>query len=129
MVAGSAGPERLPAELAAIFPDTPLALMTGVPPKRRAALGVTHDRGPREAVRAGDVDRPRERHAGEPGADRGVVKILPGAAAFAAARASGASGAPLAVAIGNFDGVHRGHQALLDEARARGGAAAGRRRC
>jgi DNA-binding NtrC family response regulator len=44
MVAGSAGPDRLPAELAAIFPDTPVALMTGVPRNRRAALGVTHPR-------------------------------------------------------------------------------------
>jgi DNA-binding NtrC family response regulator len=44
MVAGSAGPDRLPAELAAIFPETPVALMTGVPRNRRAALGVTHDR-------------------------------------------------------------------------------------
>ena len=44
MVAGSAGPHRLPAELATIFPHTPLALMTGVPRNRRAALGVTHDR-------------------------------------------------------------------------------------
>jgi len=44
MVGGSADPSRLPAELAAIFPDTPLALMTGVPRNRRAALGVTHDR-------------------------------------------------------------------------------------
>jgi DNA-binding NtrC family response regulator len=44
LVAGSAGPERLPAEIAALFPAAPLALMTGVPPKRRAALGVTHDR-------------------------------------------------------------------------------------
>ncbi|HEX3902930.1 MAG TPA: response regulator [Polyangia bacterium] len=44
MVAGSTGPERLPAELATIFPDIPLALMTGVPRNRRAALGVTHDR-------------------------------------------------------------------------------------
>jgi DNA-binding NtrC family response regulator len=42
MVAGSGGPERLPAELGAIFPDTPIALMTGVPRNRRAALGVTH---------------------------------------------------------------------------------------
>ncbi len=44
MVAGSAGPDRLPAELAAIFPHTPLALMTGVPRNRRVALGVTHPR-------------------------------------------------------------------------------------
>jgi len=44
MVAGSAGPDRLPAELAAIFPDAPVALMTGVPRNRRAALGVTHAR-------------------------------------------------------------------------------------
>jgi DNA-binding NtrC family response regulator len=44
MVAGSAGPERLAAELATLFPRVPLTLMTGVPPKRRAALGVTHDR-------------------------------------------------------------------------------------
>jgi DNA-binding NtrC family response regulator len=44
MVGGSEGPARLPAELAAIFPDTPVALMTGVPRNRRAALGVTHAR-------------------------------------------------------------------------------------
>jgi DNA-binding NtrC family response regulator len=44
LVAGSAGPEQLAAEVAALFPAAPLALMTGVPPKRRAALGVTHDR-------------------------------------------------------------------------------------
>jgi DNA-binding NtrC family response regulator len=44
MVAGSAGPDRLPAELEALFPETPLALMTGVPRNRRAALGVTHAR-------------------------------------------------------------------------------------
>jgi DNA-binding NtrC family response regulator len=44
LVAGSAGPERLPDELGRLFPRAPLALMTGVPPKRRAALGVTHDR-------------------------------------------------------------------------------------
>jgi DNA-binding NtrC family response regulator len=44
MVAGSAGPDRLAAELAAIFPGVPVALMTGVPRNRRAALGVSHDR-------------------------------------------------------------------------------------
>jgi DNA-binding NtrC family response regulator len=44
MVSGSAGPAQLPAELGAIFDGAPLALMTGVPPRRRAALGVTHQR-------------------------------------------------------------------------------------
>ena len=43
-VAGSSGPAQLPAELAEIFAGAPLALMTGVPPRRRAALGVTHAR-------------------------------------------------------------------------------------
>jgi len=44
MVAGSSGPAQLPSELMAIFQGAPLALMTGVPPRRRAALGVTHER-------------------------------------------------------------------------------------
>jgi DNA-binding NtrC family response regulator len=44
MVAGSAGPAQLPAEVAEIFQGAPLTLMTGVPPRRRAALGVTHER-------------------------------------------------------------------------------------
>ena len=44
MITGSAGPEQLGAELAMLFPGVPLTLMTGVPPKRRAAMGVTHDR-------------------------------------------------------------------------------------
>ena len=43
MVAGSAGPQLLMSELRAIFPTVPVTLMTGVPPKRRAALGVIHD--------------------------------------------------------------------------------------
>jgi len=43
-VAGSSGPAQLPSELAEIFRGAPLALMTGVPPRRRAALGVTHER-------------------------------------------------------------------------------------
>ena len=44
MITGSAGPELLGQELAALFPGVPLTLMTGVPPKRRAAMGVTHAR-------------------------------------------------------------------------------------
>jgi DNA-binding response OmpR family regulator len=44
MIAGSRGPEHLRGELAALFPGVPLALMTGVTPKRRAAMGVDHDR-------------------------------------------------------------------------------------
>ena len=43
MIAGSEGPERLPAELGALFPRVPLTLMTGVPPKRRAMMGVEHE--------------------------------------------------------------------------------------
>jgi len=44
MVSGSAGPAQLAAQLAQLFPTSPIALMTGVPPNRRAALGVTHTR-------------------------------------------------------------------------------------
>jgi DNA-binding NtrC family response regulator len=44
MIAGSGGPEGLPAELEALFPHVPLTLMTGVPPKRRAVMGVDHAR-------------------------------------------------------------------------------------
>jgi DNA-binding NtrC family response regulator len=44
MVAGSAGPERLPSQLSTLFPQAPLALMTGVPRNRRASLRVAHDR-------------------------------------------------------------------------------------
>jgi len=49
------------------------------------------------------------------------MRIVPGAAALAADREAG----PLAVAIGNFDGVHLGHQALLREAVARAARAGG----
>jgi len=44
MVAGSSGPAQLAQELARVFPGVPVALMTGVPRNRRAALGVAHDR-------------------------------------------------------------------------------------
>jgi DNA-binding response OmpR family regulator len=44
MVAGSLGPDKLADELARLFPGVPVTLMTGVPPKRRALLGVSHDR-------------------------------------------------------------------------------------
>jgi riboflavin kinase/FMN adenylyltransferase len=47
------------------------------------------------------------------------MKIVPGAAGFAAMAAADPTGAPLALAIGNFDGVHLGHAALLAEARRR----------
>ncbi|HVU49603.1 MAG TPA: response regulator [Polyangia bacterium] len=43
MIAGSAGPEHLRGEIQALFPGVPLTLMTGVPPKRRALLGVDDD--------------------------------------------------------------------------------------
>jgi riboflavin kinase/FMN adenylyltransferase len=46
------------------------------------------------------------------------MKIVPGAAGFAA-MAADPTAAPLALAIGNFDGVHLGHAALLAEARRR----------
>jgi DNA-binding response OmpR family regulator len=44
MIAGSQGPEHLRGELTALFPGVPLTLMTGVPPKRRALMGVADDR-------------------------------------------------------------------------------------
>jgi DNA-binding response OmpR family regulator len=43
MIAGSSGPEHLREEIETIFPGVPLTLMTGVPPKRRALLGVDDD--------------------------------------------------------------------------------------
>jgi DNA-binding response OmpR family regulator len=43
MIAGSAGPGRLRHEIQGLFPGVPLTLMTGVPPKRRALLGVEDD--------------------------------------------------------------------------------------
>jgi len=47
------------------------------------------------------------------------MKTIAGAAGFAAAAAQGPARPALALAIGNFDGVHLGHQALLAETRAR----------
>jgi len=47
------------------------------------------------------------------------VKVFHSAAVFAAARTSASP--PTAVTIGNFDGVHLGHQALLAEAHRRAG--------
>jgi riboflavin kinase/FMN adenylyltransferase len=46
------------------------------------------------------------------------MKVVAGAADFAATARAG-DPRPLAVAVGNFDGVHIGHQALLREARLR----------
>ncbi|HEY7376272.1 MAG TPA: bifunctional riboflavin kinase/FAD synthetase [Polyangia bacterium] len=54
------------------------------------------------------------------------MKIVSGAARFAATEAERRSEARLALAIGNFDGVHRGHAALLAEARARAAHRGGR---
>jgi len=44
VVEESGDPARIPAHINAIFPGVPITLMTGVPPKRRAHLGVSHDR-------------------------------------------------------------------------------------
>ncbi len=77
MVAGSAGPDRLPAELAAIFPGAPVALMTGVPPRPPGRVGGDARADPGEAIRAGDAHRPGE-HDAAPPRRRGAVKIFPG---------------------------------------------------
>jgi riboflavin kinase / FMN adenylyltransferase len=47
------------------------------------------------------------------------MRIVPGAGSFVAMAAGRPPAAPLALAIGNFDGVHLGHAALLAEACAR----------
>jgi DNA-binding NtrC family response regulator len=44
VVADAGDPAHLSVDIENIFPGVPLALMTGVPPNRRAQLGVTHDR-------------------------------------------------------------------------------------
>ena len=44
VVEGGGDPARLANEIGALFPGVPLTLMTGVPPNRRAQLGVAHDR-------------------------------------------------------------------------------------
>jgi riboflavin kinase/FMN adenylyltransferase len=48
------------------------------------------------------------------------MRIVEGSAAFATGLGINAP-LPLSIAIGNFDGVHRGHQALIAAARIRGG--------
>jgi riboflavin kinase/FMN adenylyltransferase len=47
------------------------------------------------------------------------MRVVPGAASYVATAAGRPAAAPLSLAIGNFDGVHLGHAALLAEARAR----------
>lgn len=44
VVEGAEDPATLAQALEVLFPGVPVTLMTGVPPKRRAHLGVTHDR-------------------------------------------------------------------------------------
>lgn len=43
MVGGSRAPATIVEDLAQVFPRIPVALMTGVPAKRRENFGVTHD--------------------------------------------------------------------------------------
>ena len=74
----------------------------------------------RKTVRARGVDR----HCPQHDRGAGAMKIVPGAAGFVATAAGRPADARRSrVAIGNFDGVHLGHAALLAEARARAGAA------
>jgi riboflavin kinase/FMN adenylyltransferase len=47
------------------------------------------------------------------------MRVVPGTSRYAASITEATGQAPLALAIGNFDGVHLGHAALLAEARAR----------
>ncbi|MES1205677.1 MAG: hypothetical protein ABUS79_07035 [Pseudomonadota bacterium] len=44
VVEGADAPAGVAQQIDGIFPRVPLTLMTGVPPKRRAHLGVIHDR-------------------------------------------------------------------------------------
>jgi DNA-binding NtrC family response regulator len=44
VIEGADDPALLASQIDAIFPRVPVTLMTGVPPKRRSYLGVTHDR-------------------------------------------------------------------------------------
>jgi len=68
VVEGAADPARLADQIGEIFPGVPVTLMTGVPRKRRAHLGVTHERVLEKPFELEALLRAVESMLGEPAA-------------------------------------------------------------
>ena len=101
MVAGSAGPDRLAAQLGKLFPRVPVTLMIGVPPTARCA-GVTHDRVIEKLLSRGAAPV-RERHADRRRGRSSTDPRLPAAMVRCAAAGRGGHR--------QLRRVHRGHRA------------------